>query len=321
MRLSEKNLKVILATDDARFHQIFASLTKDFKQEVAYLQTGEQLERAFAEDPSACYFADEKLVCSGTSPLVSRIWPPHLTIIVSPRGNARTIDLITRFDRINHILSAHSQHLEVELGNILQDMQGTNPGQLASRLKQGAEVHTRVITSFQYDDALLRNFRTFAKNIDAYSDFADTAATCLWELVSNALFDAPVHKTTGQPTHYERNRTDLIKIPNGKTIQVGYGRDDGMLVAFVEDQFGSLQRESLVKNLARCQTPGPSQIKMSGGGAGVGTYLVLHSVTYLNYYVWQDMKTRVLFAMHISKRRLDREKHSSSLNFFHYTDG
>jgi len=118
----------------------------------------------------------------------------------------------------------------------------------------------------------LREFFTAQKistrTITALSDIAE-------ELVSNALYDAPIEAGYFQAPVM---RTTDVELPPERACEISYGVERGQAFVRIRDPFGSLTRARIMGVLNRCNAT-DVPLDESRGGAGLGLWRVFSAAS------------------------------------------
>lgn len=128
------------------------------------------------------------------------------------------------------------------------------------------------------------------------------------ELVSNALYDAPIE--AGYFKAPVMRSTD-VELPPEHACEISYGVERGEAFVRIRDPFGSLTRERIMGVLNRCNAT-DVPLDESRGGAGLGLWRVFSSVSMIaitvipgrltDVVVWADAKrsrSHQLLAVHL----------------------
>ena len=173
-----------------------------------------------------------------------------------------------------------------------------------------------IVTSSLQKKEVLTRLSRFSSRLSGFSQFAEIVETIAWELMSNAIFNAPIHKDSGEKKYSALPRDQVIELARDEYVDVEFGLQDDDLVLSVQDQFGLLQRTAVVNNLMRCQQKGHDQVKTSPGGAGMGLFMVLNMASQLDLYVIPNLSTTAVRLFNISKRQKGYEEYGIALNLF-----
>jgi hypothetical protein len=174
--------------------------------------------------------------------------------------------------------------LEPELIALARHLRGAPPPPLQAHLLWGAVAFSAEIANIDGREAAVQRVLTLcADQLAVPRRVADSAGEVVHELITNAMYDAPVD-AQGAP-RYHRDRTAPIDLPPEDLVLFRYGTDGLRLAVEVEDRFGRLSRRDLHESLRRGAA---GQVSRDAGGAGIGLSLV-HRVSAA---LWVDVEPR-----------------------------
>lgn len=151
----------------------------------------------------------------------------------------------------------------------------------------GTELHAvEVVRGSQRSELVHR----LAEQVRARGQSARVAAMAMLvtdELISNAVHNAPVD---GAGAHYRRDlpRDREIELDPRHAVRVRWGCDARYLAIEVSDQFGSLDRATILGALAR------HDVRETGGGAGMGVALTYRSCDHLVFNLAPGVRTEII---------------------------
>jgi signal transduction histidine kinase len=179
----------------------------------------------------------------------------------------------------------------------------------------GARSWEKTIQSSEEKKLLLQEVSTFATEVGLQSRFVDMFSMVAEELVTNALYDAPVDQNGKHRfSHYSRNQT--VTLEKKESLTVTLCCDGRRIGISVSDSFGSLTPQKILDYLIKCFKKGENQIDRKQGGAGLGLYFTFKSVSHLIFNITPSEKTEVIGIIDIRNTYKDFVKKSKSLNIF-----
>ena len=125
----------------------------------------------------------------------------------------------------------------------------------------------------------------------------DTLLVVADEMVTNALYNAPTDASGAHP-HAARSRTEKISLEPDRAIEIELRCDGQRLGIATIDPFGSLEPDVVLSSLRRCferATP-----RQGPGGAGLGLYILLGSVSHVVFNVARGRRTEVIGLLDVS---------------------
>jgi len=179
--------------------------------------------------------------------------------------------------------------LESELLSIAAFLRGQPLLPVQGFLLWGAQAFSASITNIGGRDAAeSRLVKLCAEHLNISRRVADSLAEVVHELLTNAMYDAPVD-AQGR-TRYAHDRTAAIELPAEDKVIFRYGTDGMRLAVEVVDRFGRLKRSDLVRSLRRAAS---GQVNRGQGGAGIGLSLVCRTCPLVQVDVEPGCRTRL----------------------------
>ncbi len=128
------------------------------------------------------------------------------------------------------------------------------------------------------------------------------------ELLSNAVHNAPVNV---QGEHYRRElpRAEEIELDGRHEVRLRWGCDARYLAIEVSDQFGSLDRDTILRSLAK------NDVREHGSGAGMGVALAYRSCDHLVFNLAPGKRTEIIALIDVRHPPTERLA-ASSYNVF-----
>jgi DNA-binding response OmpR family regulator len=151
----------------------------------------------------------------------------------------------------------------------------------------GTELHTHRITKASQRTALVAQISEAVKARGQSARVAQMAMLVADELVSNAVHNAPVD---AGGAHFRRDtpRDVEIQLDDRHAVQLRWGCDARYLAIEVNDQFGSLDRDTILSSLAK------NVVSESGAGAGMGISLSYRSCDHLVFNLSPGKRTEII---------------------------
>jgi DNA-binding response OmpR family regulator len=128
------------------------------------------------------------------------------------------------------------------------------------------------------------------------------------ELLSNAVHNAPID---ADGVHYRRelSRDIEIDLDARHQVELRWACDARYLAIEVSDQFGSLDRGTILRSLSK------SDVNPTGGGAGMGIALTYRSCDHLVFNLAPGRRTEIIALVNVRHPPLERVP-ASSFNIF-----
>lgn len=179
-----------------------------------------------------------------------------------------------------------------ELRAVLRRM--ADPGRaifgLDDFLLDAAQLHTiRIGRSTDRDPALAR-LEAFLDDQGVHRRIGTAAQMVADEFIMNAVYNAPVD-ADGKHIHRNTSRREVVTLPDDRAAEFQFASDGRRLGLAIRDGYGSLTTETVRSYLLRTLAGGDGQIEEKQGGAGMGLYFILESVTKLAITIEQGRAT------------------------------
>ncbi len=182
---------------------------------------------------------------------------------------------------VNPSRSKHS-----ELASLVLALLSPNIESVASHLAPNATIEAETVPSYDEKEVFFQRLLAFAGAPPSFPDFPEIIVSIAWEMLMNAMIDAPAAAggVAPGPVHLE------------------YGHDGKRFALAISDPYGSLRRERIVESLERCHRRGEDQIREGSGGAGIGLYLLLRYSSRLHFVVRPGVSTHVVVVTQLTRR-------------------
>jgi CheY-like chemotaxis protein/anti-sigma regulatory factor (Ser/Thr protein kinase) len=151
----------------------------------------------------------------------------------------------------------------------------------------GTELHMHTVTRASQRARLVEQLSEAVRARGQSARVASMAMLVADELISNAVHNAPVD-AAGE--HYRRDtpRDVELELDDRHAVRLRWGCDARYLAIEVTDQFGSLDRDTILRSLAK------DTIRESGGGAGMGISLSYRSCDHLVFNLAPGRRTEII---------------------------
>ncbi len=128
------------------------------------------------------------------------------------------------------------------------------------------------------------------------------------ELISNAVHNAPVD-AAGEHYRRELPRDQELELDDRHQVRLRWGCDARYLAIEVSDQFGSLDRHTVLRALSK------HDVRESGGGAGMGVALAYRSCDHLVFNLAPGKRAEIIALIDVRYPPTERSA-ASSYNVF-----
>lgn len=192
-----------------------------------------------------------------------------------------------------------SRDIEMELLGIAGYLRGQALLPLQGYLMWGAAAYSTAIHNIAGRDAAeARIVKLCSEQLNIGSRIANSIGEVIHELVTNAMYDAPID-AQGRPL-YAHDRTLAITLAAEDRVTFRYGTDGLRLAVETVDRFGRLRRKDLSRSLRRAAA---GQVNRAQGGAGIGLAMVYRTAQALQVDVEPGVRTRVTAVFDLESAR------------------
>ncbi len=269
---------------------------------------------ALAARVAAYYPSVPLVVCAGVHAkrrLLATLASPAVTHVVPKLGGWLDLPPEQRsFD------GPDEQDLAVALRRELADERG--PLGAGPYLIQGFSTTEVVVGSTDDKERALESVMALAAALELSDEKKRRIEVATEELLLNAIYDAP-RDAAGQPLHQQLDRRTPIALAAGDEVKLRFGCDGRNFVVSVADRFGALDRDQIVRSLAKLLDPRSARPAPGRSGAGLGLMLTYGAANQLIAHARGGRFTEVTAVMHVSGSNRTALARGSALHL--YLDG
>jgi anti-sigma regulatory factor (Ser/Thr protein kinase) len=182
-------------------------------------------------------------------------------------------------------------------------------------LNWGAVIHSFQVSDSTHRERLVIALEGMLDEMSCPRYIVDRAATIAEELLTNALYDAPVGPDYRRIAA-DRPRTKPVILPSPQEITFSFGSDGNSIAIACRDPFGSLEPEMVLGSLARCFRRDEEQISDGPGGAGLGIYLTYNLTDHLIVNIERGKATEFIGVVSLNRRKRSTGDSFKPLNIF-----
>ena len=190
---------------------------------------------------------------------------------------------------------------------------------LEKYLAWGVKVHEIAIRSYEEKRIGLLTVADHAKLVGARRQVVAKIESVTDELLMNAMYDAPAVSRGETPRVPAAGDIDSV---TAEVALMRYACDGRYFAISVEDTYGGLRKQAILDHLirARAEKGRPRSNTETSGGAGLGLYFVLSSVTRFIVNVHPGRRTEVVCLFDLRQSGREAEACTRSLHMFHSED-
>lgn len=172
----------------------------------------------------------------------------------------------------------------------------------------GTELHEQQLTRSVQRSFVIDRIAEAVRARGQSARVASMAMLVADELISNAVHNAPIDAAGARPRKDLPRHVDLA-LEGRDTVRLRWGCDARYVAIEVTDQYGSLDRATILGALAR------QDIRDSGGGAGMGIALAYRSCDHLVFNLAPGRRTEIVALIDVRHPPAERMP-CSSYNVF-----
>jgi len=228
--------------------------------------------------------------------------PPSAASMGGAAGVGEEIDVAALCEQsgvLGFLNGRQSRDFDLHLLGVANYLRGQPLLPLQGFLLWGAAAYSTQISNVAGRDAAeARIVKLCTEQLGVSSRIANSIGEVIHELLTNAMYDAPVD-AQGRAI-YSHDRTAPIQLHNEDRVTFRYGTDGTRLVVETADRFGGLRRGDLVRSLRRAAA---GQVNRSAGGAGIGLSMIYRTANVLQVDVEPGQRTRVTTVFDLDSAR------------------
>jgi hypothetical protein len=179
----------------------------------------------------------------------------------------------------------------------------------------GVEPTVRQVTCTADKKTIIAEAESFATRVGIAPRLITLFCTVADECVSNALYNAPVDNF-GSPRFAHMARSTEVALAPGEAVEVRFAFDGKRIGLSVTDPFGTLDPTRLLDYFAKCYRRGADQVDQKPGGAGLGLYQILESLSHFVVNIQRGKKTEMIGILKAHATYRDFATQHKSFNVF-----
>jgi CRP-like cAMP-binding protein len=177
-------------------------------------------------------------------------------------------------------------------------------------LAWGTEIQSKKIATSKDREGLREEMLAHFKGLGIRGALLDRVQVATEEMMMNAIYDAPVG-IDGKALYNHLPRTTELHLHLNQQPELRFGCDGNILAVSIQDPFGALPREVIIKYLQSCYSNQAGVMNTEKGGAGRGLHQILESCDWTVFNVKPGERTEVIGLFDIDQKR-------DGLPQFHY---
>lgn len=260
------------------------------------------------------------VICSEHGDLISNVQTqyPHIQIIMSgDKDFTSSIDILRHFSDLNHLIFQQPEPSFFMQRNLLvtsTKILSNDVFGIEKYLDWGVDIKETIITGNDSRRGALEQLDQDLIKSGLSTTVVRKAHHLADELLMNAIYDAPVDPQSKIPRYNHLTRDVSVELEPSEYARLRYGYDGTILALSIDDPFGGLKREIILKYLKACLEGQFGKINESEGkgGGGMGLYQIMTSSDLLVTNIKPGRKTEIITLINV------HEKSPSKGQCFHY---
>jgi hypothetical protein len=259
------------------------------------------------EDGAALVFIDQATRRALSPESIEKL--SRLVVIGDSLEDAEVVELLRRRG-VSHVISDADDPDDTELVVTSVKLLSGDLFGLEKYLSWGVKVSDRTIATYEDKREALLAVTAHAREAGARRPLIARVESVVDELLMNAMYDAPAASRGAA-------RTEPVS-PQGEANALLRWAGDGRYFAVsVQDDFGELHKETILDHLVRARAErGRPRSSEEVGGAGLGLYFILSSVTRFIANIEPGKRTEVVCLFDLKQTGRDADACARSLHVF-----
>lgn len=243
---------------------------------------------------------------------------PEIPFILSASDDfARYIEPMTEQPYLNHLIfhDAHDPNLsQLNLLVTSTKILSNDIFGIEKYIHWGVDIKEIIITGSEDRRPAIAQVDKDLEKAGLSSSIIRAAHRISDEFLMNAIYDAPIDRSTGVSRYNHLSRQVTVELEPSEYARLRYGFDGSILALSIDDPFGGLRRDIILKYLKSCFDGNYSSINVAEGkgGGGMGLYQILSSADLLVTNIKPGQRTEIIAL--ISTKSQGRAK----VGGFHY---
>lgn len=239
---------------------------------------------------------------------------PAVLVVTSTRDKHDLIELFSH-DTLTNLVAKNMDVNANELVVTVQKILRNDIFGFEKYLTWGVVPSEVTVTSSADKNGIIDDLDAYLSSLGCNHRLVGLAKGVADEFLMNAVYNAPIDGN-GIPKYASRPRTERVDLLAGEEAVFRYACDGRTLALSIHDNFGRLERTTVLSYLRKCFLKGEDQIDDKSGGAGLGLYYIFESLNELVINVTPKKRTEMIGLIDISRGYREFARSPKSLNLF-----
>jgi hypothetical protein len=263
-------------------------------------------------------FIDQETRRSVPAPEMARIIAEAGKIIVLGASlEDDEVVALLRHQPLDHVISDGDAPDEIELVVTSSKLLSGDIFGLEKYLSWGAKVYETEVQTYEEKRVALLAVTDYARELGARRQVIAKIESVTDELLMNAMYDAPAIRRGVSPQSRIGARHASAGNPSEERATLRYACDGRHFAVAVQDNYGELHKEAILDHLVRARAEkGKPRTGEVNGGAGLGLYFILSSVTRFIANIDPRRRTEVVCLFDLRQSGRETDACARSLHIF-----
>lgn len=243
--------------------------------------------------------------------------PRALIYVISPLPDDENMRLIEKYE-LQHLVGQNEQVFALEIMNHLKKKLSKKIWGLNTYIDDDSNIKILSLSDSKFTNEMIQEALGHFDFNEYFASPIEYIKVMANELISNSLYKGPNRKRTEQGLDSVERKSPVF-LKGTDLVQVALGMDSKGVALSVQDSFGGLSYEILIKSLKRSFEE--KTVLDKKDGAGLGLYLTfLHSNQFIVNYR-ENFRTEVICIIDKNKRYKNYKQRIRSFHFFQEVPG
>jgi hypothetical protein len=279
--------RIVVVSAEQRFREDLGQCLQGSSATVELVSTLEAIDAA--TPPAVCV-----LHAASDADVRADLVPPCPLIVATPHVHVPAV--VAMFQRLGSV-AALSHPEPARVAALATQIARGQLEDLGRWLPAAPRAETQVVSDFAGKASCLARVSAAAEKLGIARRTCESIQQCLDELLMNALYDAPVN-ARGEHVFEGFSIRERVKLRTGQSVIVQWACDGNRFGLVVRDAFGTLERETFVRHLAK-SIQSAEAVDSKVGGAGLGLYLITEAASRVWFEIVPGVATQVSCAFEL----------------------
>jgi hypothetical protein len=225
---------------------------------------------------------------------IATVLPRDVPTLVLMHNDADELGSLLEQGNLSFLMANPMPLLAEELSTTVQKLSHRDLFGLEKYLTWGVEIRELGLADAQQRRSLVSEVADDVRRAQLGPRTLAAATLIADELLSNAVFNAPVD-AQGSHIHAGDVRTDARPLSSARDrVVLRYACDARYLALEVNDEYGSLDRATILRFLTKASSRSRDKVSMTTRGAGIGLATVYGSCNHLVFNLEPGKRTQVI---------------------------